>query len=45
MGQAQGAFGKLAPKDTSYDDLVRALEKRLAPPNQTVLYRVQLKER
>jgi len=44
-GQAQGVYGNLASKDTSYDDLVRALEERFAPPNQTELYRVKLKER
>ncbi|KAH3695988.1 hypothetical protein DPMN_083449 [Dreissena polymorpha] len=29
----------------TYDDLVRALGERLAPPYQTESYRVQLKER
>lgn len=28
-----------------YDDLVKALEEHFAPPNQTELYRVQLRER
>ena len=32
-GQAQGVYGNLASKDTSYDDLVRALEEIFAPPN------------
>ncbi|KAH3864019.1 hypothetical protein DPMN_027031 [Dreissena polymorpha] len=43
-GQAQGVYGNLASYAT-YEDLVRTLEERLAPPNQTELYRVQLKER
>ena len=44
-GQTQGVYGNLASKDATYEDLVRALEERFAPPNQTELYRVQLKER
>ena len=45
-GQAQGVLGDL-PDDTKkhYDLLVKALEERFAPPNQTELYRVQLRER
>ena len=44
-GQAQGVFGNLGPGRHSYKDLVIALEERFAPPNQTELYRVQLRER
>ena len=44
-GQAQGVFGNLESGKHDYGDLVRALEERFAPPNQTELYRVQLRER
>ena len=44
-GQAQGVFGNIATQSKDYDKLVRALEERFAPPNQTELYRVQLRER
>ena len=44
-GQAQGVFGNLGTGRPSYKDLVTALEERFAPPNQTELYRVQLRER
>ena len=44
-GQAQGVFSNLGPGRPSYKDLVIALEERFAPPNQTELYRVQLRER
>ena len=44
-GQAQGVFGNLTSKSTDYKDLVKALEVRFAPPNQTELYRVQLRDR
>ncbi|MCG8045579.1 MAG: retroviral-like aspartic protease family protein [Candidatus Thiodiazotropha endolucinida] len=44
-GQAQGVFGNLGSGKPAYDDLVTALEERFAPPNQTELYRVQLRER
>ena len=44
-GQAQGVFGNISTKPKDYDKLVLALEERFAPPNQTVLYRVQLRER
>ena len=44
-GQAQGVFGNLATKSGSYKELSNALQERFAPPNQTELYRVQLKER
>ena len=41
-GQAQGMYSNLG---SDYDDLVKVLEKRFAPPKQTELYRVQLRER
>ena len=44
-GQAQGVFGNLGDGKPEYEDLVQALEERFAPPNQTELYRVQLRER
>ena len=44
-GQAQGVFGNLAGNTTDYKKLVCALEDRFAPPNQTELYRVQLRDR
>jgi len=44
-GQAQGVFGNIASKSSDYDGLVKALEERFAPPNQTELYRIQLKDR
>ena len=44
-GQAQGVFGNIASKSHNYSELVKALEERFAPPNQTELYRVQLRER
>ena len=44
-GQAQGVFGNLTNKSLSYDELVHVLEERFAPPNQTELYRTQLRER
>lgn len=44
-GQAQGVFGNLSERSKDYDSLVTALEERFAPPNQTELYRVQLRER
>ena len=44
-GQAQGVFGNLSIQSKDYDMLVQALEQRFAPPNQTELYRVQLRER
>jgi hypothetical protein len=44
-GQAQGVFGNLGTKDRSFNELVKALEKRFAPPNQKELYRTQLRER
>ena len=45
-GQAQGVLGDL-PEDKrgQYEQLVKSLEERFAPPNQNELYRVQLKER
>ena len=44
-GQAQGVFGNISTQSKDYDKLVKALEERFAPPNQTELYRVQLRER
>ena len=44
-GQAQGVFGNLSSKSNDYKELSTALQERFAPPNQTELYRVQLKER
>ena len=45
-GQAQAVLGDL-PTDRGqhYETLVRSLQERFSPPNQTDLYRVQLKER
>jgi hypothetical protein len=40
-GQAQGILGDLPiDKQQDYKSLVKALEERFAPPNQTELYRV-----
>ena len=44
-GQAQGVFGNIANKSHDYTELIKVLEERFAPPNQTELYRVQLRER
>ena len=44
-GQAQGVFGNIATQLMDYDKVVKALEERFAPPNQTELYRVQLRKR
>ena len=45
-GQAHGILGDLPiDKQHDYKSLVKALEERVAPPNQTELYRVQLTER
>ncbi|CAC5401135.1 Retrovirus-related Pol polyprotein from transposon 297,Retrovirus-related Pol polyprotein from transposon 17.6 [Mytilus coruscus] len=45
-GQAQGVLGDLSDdKKIHFDQLVRSLEESFAPPNQSELYRVQLKER
>jgi hypothetical protein len=44
-GQAQGILGDLPiDKQQDYKSLVKALEERFAPPNQTELYRVKLTE-
>lgn len=45
-GHAQSVLGDL-PSDNGqhYSTLVRSLEERFSPPNQTDFYRVQLKER
>ena len=45
-GQAQGVLGNLRGQlGQHYDVLVKSLEERFSPPNQTELYRTQLKER
>ena len=44
-GQAQGVFGNLSTRTHDYSELSKALQERFAPPNQTELYRVQLRER
>lgn len=44
-GQAQGVFGNLANKSNNYKELVTALQDRFLPPNQTELYRCQLKDK
>ena len=44
-GHAQGVYGNLSGKSHNYEELVLALKERFAPPNQTELYRVQLRER
>ena len=38
-------FGNLADRSNDFSALTKALEDRFAPPNQTGLYRVQMKER
>jgi hypothetical protein len=45
-GQAQGVLGNL-PLELSqdYKELVKSLEERFSPSNQTELYRTQLRER
>ncbi|KAH3874244.1 hypothetical protein DPMN_037486 [Dreissena polymorpha] len=44
-GQAQGVLGDLAHNSRDNDSLLQALEERFEPPNQTELYRVQLRDR
>ena len=44
-GRTQGVFGNLAGGTHNYTELIKALEERFSPPNQTELYRVQLQER
>ena len=45
-GAAQGVLGNVSSETgQQYDLLVEALKERFAPPNQTELYRAQLKER
>ena len=39
-GQAQGVFGSLE-RTNDYTQLVRALQERFSPPNQTDLYRIR----
>jgi hypothetical protein len=45
-GQAQGVLGNL-PLESRQDfkELVKSLEERFSPSNQTELYRTQLRER
>ena len=45
VSQAQGVFGSLSSKSNNYVELSNALQERFAPPNQTELYTVQLKDR
>ena len=42
--QAQDVFGNIVSKSHDFTELVKALANRFAPPNQTELYRVQLRE-
>ena len=44
-GQAQGVFGNLPSQTNDYGELSKALRERFSPPNQTELYRVQLRDR
>ena len=45
-GQAQAVLGDMpSDRGQQYEALVRSLQERFSPPNQTDLYRVQLKER
>ena len=45
-GQAQGVLGNLPhAKRQDFDELVKSLEERFSPSNQTELYRTQLRER
>ena len=45
-GSAQGVLGNvLKGSKPDYQTLVRVLEERFAPPSQTELYRVQMRER
>ena len=44
-GQAQGVLGNLSGISNDYDTLVRNLEERFAPSNQTELYRAQLRDK
>jgi hypothetical protein len=44
-GQAQSVLGDLPGDSSDYQYLVQALEELFAPPNQTELYRVQLRDR
>ncbi|CAG2243407.1 unnamed protein product [Mytilus edulis] len=45
-GQAQGVLGNLpTDKRQTFIELVRSLEERFSPANQTELYRTQLRER
>jgi hypothetical protein len=44
-GQTQAVLGNLPGDNSEYQHHDKALEQRLAPPNQTELYRVQLRQR
>lgn len=44
-GQAQGVLGNLSGKTQDFKALRTALQERFAPPNQTELYRCQLRDR
>ena len=45
-GQAQGVLGNLPKQDRqNFKELVKSLEERFSPSNQTELYRTQLRER
>ncbi|VDI31895.1 Hypothetical predicted protein [Mytilus galloprovincialis] len=45
-GQAQGVLGNLTQESRQdFKELVKALEERFSPSNQTELYRTQLRER
>ena len=43
-GQAQCVYSNLGSEKHDYDDLFKVLEESFAPPTQTELYRVQLRE-
>ena len=44
-GQAQGVLGNITGDFHDYDALMTTLQERFAPPNQTELYRAQLRDR
>ena len=44
-GQAQGVLGNLSEQSNNFKALSTALQERFAPPNQTELYRCQLRDR
>lgn len=43
-GQTQGVLGNLSEEATHYNELVKAPNERFALPNQSELYRAQLRE-